>query len=100
MKERGCLKELVAVSCGPEKCSETLRVALAMGADRAIHIKTDMRTDQSLQPLAVAKLLQKMVEKEEHSNDLQTADGPQAARKSRNKHSTHHTPKRPTFHLV
>jgi len=67
MKEKGLLKELVAVSCGPDKAAETLRQALAMGADRAIHIKTAMRTDQELQPLAVAKLLAKVVEKEEPS---------------------------------
>jgi len=64
LKEKGHLKELVVVSCGPAKTAETLRQALAMGADRAIHINTNMRTDQDLQPLAVAKLLAKMVEKE------------------------------------
>jgi electron transfer flavoprotein beta subunit len=67
LKEKGIVKELVAVSCGPDKTSETLRQALAMGADRAIHLKTKMRTDQEMQPLAVAKLLQKIVEKEEPS---------------------------------
>mmetsp|Transcript_89946 Transcript_89946/g.268346 ORF Transcript_89946/g.268346 Transcript_89946/m.268346 type:complete len:256 (-) Transcript_89946:114-881(-) len=67
LKERGHLSELVAVSCGPDKCAETLRQALAMGADRAIHLKTPMRTDQELQPLAVAKLLAKVVEKESPS---------------------------------
>merc|ERR1712039_882929 len=56
--------ELIAVSAGPDKAAETLRQALAMGADRAIHLKTSMRTDQELQPLAVAKLLAKVVEKE------------------------------------
>merc|ERR1712176_590268 len=65
LKEKGHLKELIAVSAGPDKAAETLRQALAMGADRAIHLKTSMRTDQELQPLAVAKLLQKIVEKEE-----------------------------------
>jgi len=64
LKEKGHIKELVAVSCGPDKAAETLRQALAMGADRAIHLKTTMRTDQELQPLAVAKLLAKIVEKE------------------------------------
>merc|ERR1712217_427981 len=64
LKEKGHLKELIAVSAGPDKAAETLRQALAMGADRAIHIKTTMRTDQELQPLAVAKLLAKVVEKE------------------------------------
>jgi len=64
MKEKGHLSELIAVSCGPDKAAETLRQALAMGADRAIHIKTALRTDQELQPLHVAKLLAKIVEKE------------------------------------
>jgi len=67
LKEKGHIKELVAVSAGPDKAAETLRQALAMGADRAIHLKTSMRTDQELQPLAVAKLLQKVVEKESPS---------------------------------
>eukprot|EP00928_Gymnodinium_smaydae_P088749 TRINITY_DN727_c0_g2_i2.p1 TRINITY_DN727_c0_g2~~TRINITY_DN727_c0_g2_i2.p1 ORF type:complete len:256 (-),score=98.85 TRINITY_DN727_c0_g2_i2:103-870(-) len=65
MKEKGHIKELIAVSAGPDKAAETLRQALAMGADRAIHLKTTMRTDQELQPLAVAKLLAKIVEKED-----------------------------------
>merc|ERR1719162_14650 len=64
LKEKGHVKELIVVSCGPDKAAETLRQALAMGADRAIHIKTTMRTDQELQPLAVAKLLAEAVEKE------------------------------------
>merc|ERR1712048_896852 len=67
LKEKGHVSELIAVSAGPDKAAETLRQALAMGADRAIHLKTKMRTDQELQPLAVAKLLQKIVEKEEPS---------------------------------
>merc|ERR1712137_876414 len=64
LKEKGHIKELIAVSAGPDKAAETLRQALAMGADRAIHLKTSLRTDQELQPLAVAKLLAKVVEKE------------------------------------
>jgi electron transfer flavoprotein beta subunit len=67
MKEKGHISEIVAVSCGPDKAAETLRQALAMGCDRAIHLKTAMRTDQELQPLAVSKLLAKMVEKENPS---------------------------------
>jgi len=67
LKEKGIVKELIAVSIGDTKTSETLRQALAMGADRAIHLKTAMRTDQEVQPLAVAKLLQKVVEKEDPS---------------------------------
>lgn len=64
LKEKGHIKELIVVSAGPDKAAETLRQALAMGADRAVHLKTGMRTDQELQPLAVAKLLQKVAEKE------------------------------------
>jgi len=67
LKEKGHISELIAVSAGPDKTAETLRQALAMGADRAIHLKTQMRTDQELQPLAVAKLLRQVVEKEQPS---------------------------------
>ena len=55
---------MIAVSIGPKQAQETLRTALAMGADRGIHILTDMRTDQELQPLAVAKLLKGVVDDE------------------------------------
>lgn len=65
LKEKGVVKELVAVSAGGDKVGETLRQALAMGADRAIHLKTKMRTDQELQPLAVAKLLAQVIGKED-----------------------------------
>ncbi|MCB1833139.1 MAG: electron transfer flavoprotein subunit beta/FixA family protein [Geminicoccaceae bacterium] len=61
LKEAGVASEVIAVSMGPAKCQETLRTALAMGADRAIHVQTD----EELQPLAVAKLLQKIAEREE-----------------------------------
>ena len=61
LKEAGKAEEVIAVSLGPAKCQETLRTALAMGADRAIHVQTDAE----LQPLAVAKLLKAVVEKEE-----------------------------------
>lgn len=60
MKEAGHAEEVIVVSVGPQKTQETLRTGLAMGADRGIHIESD--TD--LEPLAVAKLLQKVVEKE------------------------------------
>lgn len=53
LKEKFIASEIIVVSIGEEKCQETLRAALAMGADRAIHIKTD----QPLEPLAIAKLL-------------------------------------------
>ncbi|KAL1917172.1 uncharacterized protein VTP21DRAFT_4828 [Calcarisporiella thermophila] len=56
------VSEIVAVSCGPSKSQETLRTALAMGADRAVHVEVPEGTD--LQPLSVAKLLKAIVEKE------------------------------------
>ena len=59
-KEAGKVSEIVAVSLGEKKCEETLRTALAMGADRAIHVETDTK----LEPLAVAKLLKAVAEKE------------------------------------
>jgi len=61
LKERGVATEIVAVSCGPAACQETLRTALALGADRAILVETDV----DLQPLAVAKLLKAVVAKEQ-----------------------------------
>ena len=60
LKEKGVATEIVAVSIGPAKAQETLRTALAMGADRAILIQTDAEVE----PLAVAKLLKKVVEEE------------------------------------
>ena len=60
MKEKGVASEIIAVSCGVAACQETLRTALALGADRAILVQTDVE----LQPLAVAKLLQAIVKKE------------------------------------
>ncbi len=59
-KEKGVATEVVVVSCGVTACQETLRTALALGADRAILVETDVE----LQPLAVAKLLQALVGKE------------------------------------
>jgi electron transfer flavoprotein beta subunit len=61
LKEAGKADEVVAVSLGDAKCQETLRTALAMGADRAIHVQSDAE----LQPLAVAKLLKAVVEREQ-----------------------------------
>ncbi|GJD39285.1 MULTISPECIES: electron transfer flavoprotein subunit beta/FixA family protein [Methylobacterium] len=60
LKEKGKATEIVAVSIGPQQAQETLRTALAMGADRAILVKTD----GLVEPLAVAKILKAIVEKE------------------------------------
>ena len=57
LKEKKAVAEITAVTVGPKACAETLRTALAMGADSALHIECDLRVDQELQPLAVAKLL-------------------------------------------
>ena len=61
LKEGGAVTEIVAVSMGPQQCQETIRTALAMGADRGIHVLSDAE----LQPLAVAKLLKALVDKEQ-----------------------------------
>src|SRR5450830_812625 len=61
LKEKGVVTEIIAVSCGVTQCQETLRTAMAIGADRAILIETS----EELQPLAVAKLLKALVDKEQ-----------------------------------
>ncbi|MFM0168592.1 electron transfer flavoprotein subunit beta/FixA family protein [Paraburkholderia sediminicola] len=61
LKEAGTATEVVVVSCGVQACQETLRTAMAIGADRAILVETDAE----LQPLAVAKLLKALVDKEQ-----------------------------------
>src|SRR5271170_2514804 len=60
LKEKGIVTEIVAVSCGVTQCQETLRTAMAIGADRAILVETQVE----LQPLAVAKLLKAIAQKE------------------------------------
>ena len=60
LKEKGVVTEIIAVSCGDAKCQETLRTAMAIGADRGILVETT----EELQPLAVAKLLKALVDKE------------------------------------
>jgi electron transfer flavoprotein beta subunit len=61
LKEAGIATEVVAISCGPAACQETLRTAMAIGADRGILVETDVE----LQPLAVAKLLKALCDKEQ-----------------------------------
>jgi len=63
LKEKGVVSEIVAVSCGTKPSQETLRTAMAIGADRGLLVETEAE----LQPLAVAKLLQAVVNKEEPS---------------------------------
>ena len=64
LKEKKIATEIVAVSIGSKLCVESLRTALAMGADKGIHINTDLRTDQEVQPLTIAKLFKYVAEKE------------------------------------
>ncbi len=61
LKEAGKADEVVIVSMGPKQCQDTIRTGLAMGADRGIHVETD----EDLEPLAVAKLLKALIEKEQ-----------------------------------
>jgi electron transfer flavoprotein beta subunit len=61
LKEKGVVTEIIAVSCGVTQCQETLRTAMAIGADRAILVETAVE----LQPLAVAKLLKALIDKEQ-----------------------------------
>ena len=61
LREKGVVTEVIAVSCGVLQCQETLRTAMAIGADRAILVETDVE----LQPLAVAKLLRALMDKEQ-----------------------------------
>ena len=61
LREKGIVTEVIAVSCGVSQCTETLRTAMAIGADRAILVETDVE----LQPLAVAKLLKALIDKEQ-----------------------------------
>jgi electron transfer flavoprotein beta subunit len=61
LKEKGVASEVIAVSCGAAQCQEVLRTAMAIGADRGILIETS----EELQPLAVAKLLKALVDKEQ-----------------------------------
>ena len=61
LKEAGIATDVVAVSMGPKQCTETIRTALAMGADRGIHVLTD----DALEPLAVAKAMKALAEKEQ-----------------------------------
>ena len=60
MKESGVVEEIIIVSIGVQQCQETIRTGLAMGADRGIHVKSD----EDLEPLAIAKILKHLVEKE------------------------------------
>ncbi|CAG5106157.1 Similar to ETFB: Electron transfer flavoprotein subunit beta (Homo sapiens) [Cotesia congregata] len=64
MKEKKLADEVIAVSCGPAQAQETLRTALAMGADRGIHVEVSGAEYETLQPLHVSKILAKLAQEE------------------------------------
>jgi electron transfer flavoprotein beta subunit len=64
LKEKNIASEIVAVSCGPPQCQETLRTALAMGVDRAIHVEIPAAVYEKLQPFHVSKILAKLAASE------------------------------------
>jgi len=64
MKEKKLAKEIIVVSCGPAQAAETIRTALAMGADRGIHVEVPAAEMDTLQPLQVSKILAKLAEQE------------------------------------
>ncbi len=72
LKEKKIASEIIAVSIGSKACQETLRTALAMGADKAIHVNTDLSTDQDLQPLSVAKILAHISKKVRYCRNFAT----------------------------
>ncbi|TSK20157.1 Electron transfer flavoprotein subunit beta [Bagarius yarrelli] len=67
LKEKKLVKEIVAVSCGPQQVQETIRTALAMGADRGIHVEVSGNDYESLGPLQVSKILAALAKKEDAS---------------------------------
>lgn len=64
MKEKNLAQEVIAVSCGPIQAQETLRTALAMGADRGIHVEITGPEYDTLQPIHVSKILAKLAQEE------------------------------------
>lgn len=64
MKEKKIVQEVIAVSCGPSQSQDVLRTALAMGADRGIHVEVSGSEYQTLQPVHVSKILAKLAQEE------------------------------------
>merc|ERR1712002_883530 len=65
LKEKKLIKEVVAVSCGPQQSQETIRTALAMGADRGIHVEVSGKDYEALGPLQVSKIMAALAKKED-----------------------------------
>uniref|UniRef100_T1ITJ1 Electron transfer flavoprotein subunit beta n=1 Tax=Strigamia maritima TaxID=126957 RepID=T1ITJ1_STRMM len=64
LKEKNIAKEIIVVSCGPPQCQETLRTALAMGVDKAVHVEVDAKEYSTMQPLHVSKILAALAKEE------------------------------------
>ena len=64
MKEKKMAKEILAVSIGPQASQDTLRTALAMGCDKALHVNVDEKSAETLLPVQVSKILAKIAEQE------------------------------------
>ena len=64
LKEKKLASEVIAVSCGPTQSQDVLRTALALGADKAIHVEVAAKEYETLQPIHVSKILAKLAEKE------------------------------------
>ena len=105
-REKGVATEIVAVSLGLPACAETIRTALAMGADRGILVETDVE----LQPLAVAKLLRALVEREQpglqdgrqpgvERGEAAQAPDRELRRRRRLQRARHHEPQRRRGHV-
>ncbi|XP_033119520.1 electron transfer flavoprotein subunit beta-like isoform X2 [Anneissia japonica] len=65
LKEKKMAKEIIAVSCGPKQCQETIRTALAMGADRGIHVEMSADEFEASNPLQISKILAKLAKEED-----------------------------------
>ena len=64
LKEKKLVKEVIAVSCGPAQSAEVLRTALALGADKAIHVDVPLKDFEQMQPIHISKILAKLATKE------------------------------------
>lgn len=60
LKEKSIVSEIIAMSCGPTQCQETLRTALAMGVDKAVHVDIPLKDYEGVQPIHVAKMIAKI----------------------------------------
>lgn len=94
MKEAKTATEIVAVSVGPKNAQEQIRTALAMGADRGVHVTTDMRLDQELQPLAGTLGARHALH---HSARVQPTPQRLAGTCERTECAHHRTPRTPSF---